>query len=308
MRRKSPWRIIVTLILILAIIILGYGTYHFSSLLDEEQLKNQELQDEIDRNTQFGYVAIKDISMGEELIVDENVEFQQFYAGFESMLLWNPENGTTIATSDITATTPIFADMVEETMLDYSTREYEVSAVLPITNMEDYDVVDVRISFPDGSDYIVLSKKQVRDVNLKNCIFTMDLREDEILYLNSAILDAASTAGAGLNDDNLGGYAALLYVTRYRASELQEASVPTYPVKEATYNLLYSEKNATDVNVNQLLIKANNNLNKQARTMLEARLGEITVEEATKAQAAYNEIQQEFIRQINDAIEQQKNQ
>ena len=58
------------------------------------------------------------------------------------------------------------------------------------------DIVDVRIMFPNGTDYIVLAQKNV--TNIEGETMWLQLAEDERLLLNSAVVDSFLEQGTKL--------------------------------------------------------------------------------------------------------------
>lgn len=94
------------------------------------------------------------------------------------------------------------------------------------------DYVDVRLNLPNGSDYIVISKKKVEDLELGRVWFTVN--EKEILMMSSAIVDAY------INDG-------ILYATTYADPEMQEKAQETYPPNKHVLQLIKTDPNIVDV-------------------------------------------------------------
>ena len=138
-------------------------------------------------------------------------------------------------------------------------REHEISVAHLMTDQAEHDCIDVRIMFPDGSDYVVLPKKYVNNLHLENCVFYSHLNESEILTLSSAIVDAYLTTGA------------YIYTTRYVESSIQDAAIANYPVRSATLSLMQSDPNILEV--------ATECLNVQARMDLTTRLALLSEEQ-----------------------------
>lgn len=92
--------------------------------------------------------------------------------------------------------------------------------VLPM-DLQTGDYIDVRIMFPSGQNYIVVSKKEVEIPNIGGAdsddTIWLDLKEEEILNLSSAIVEAFQIKGSKL------------YVTKYKEAGMQEAAIPNYP-------------------------------------------------------------------------------
>ena len=101
------------------------------------------------------------------------------------------------------------------------TREQEYNmVVLPVDLMTD-DYIDIRLMTPSGQDFIVVSKAKVTiPVNADGSYIAdtmkVNLREDEILSMSSAIVEAYGLLGSKL------------YATKYVEAGMQEPSSPTY--------------------------------------------------------------------------------
>lgn len=100
-------------------------------------------------------------------------------------------------------------------------REVEYAMVLLPSNLEDKDVIDIRLRLADGTDYVVLPKKTVSLIassgtyNSKS--IRLKLNEYERLIMNCAIIDKYQI-----------GAAAKLYALRYSDAGIQESSSVTY--------------------------------------------------------------------------------
>ena len=288
MRKRSKFAGFFIFLLIVGLGVLGYFFYKEKGETKDLTEQVKALEDERAMNSKTAWVALEDIRVGEELIPDVNIEVQQIYSGVDRSLFWQPDDGNGIATTDIPEGIPVFASMATGYAPASDARQYEISAVNLMTTQADYDFVDVRISFPDGSDYVVLAKKQIHDLSLANCVFNVEAGEDEIHRMQSAILDAYMTVGAKL------------YTTAYTESSLQPAATPNYPVKNSTLLMLLKTNNA---NLRVALTNASAELNKQARRNLEERLGYVTDEEAQAAATAWAEEQAKFQAEIQKLLE-----
>lgn len=265
-RQKTVLTICTVIILFLTAVVL-LGMYELKSLKEE----NASFTAEMTSNQQTVYVATRLIERGEEITADgedKNVELQNIYTGLEPFNYITNEQLGCVATVDISEGVPVMYVMVAEKSITNDSREFEISAVNLSTDQNEYDMVDVRILFPDGSDYVVLSKKEVTNLNLGTSIFSTILNEEEILRYSCAIIDAYTTTGARL------------YTTRYVESSLQQASTPNYPVREVTRLLLQSDPNVVST--------AAETLNAEARVSLEQRLGNLTDEELDAVNSRLN--------------------
>lgn len=141
-------------------------------------------------------------------------------------------------------------------------REKEFSSFDVPTKLITGDTVDIRIKFPSGNDYIVLSKKVVYDLErlysetnqLQKETVWLHLDEEEITFISSAIVDAY-----------LNG--AQIYAVEYIDPYVQEAAVVNYPLN---YSVLDAIMNNPD-----LLTEAEMALQLENRITLEAYLIEL---------------------------------
>lgn len=84
------------------------------------------------------------------------------------------------------------------------------------------DYCDVRILFPSGENFIVLSKKKLLSADAANVSFSVT--EQEIMAMSSAFYDINNCSGA------------YVYLTKYNSSA-DPATVPDYPVNHAVGEL-----------------------------------------------------------------------
>lgn len=270
-KRKQQTRIII----IMAVIIIGLiggGCYLYSSNKDLEKTK-VTLEKKVSENTQTVYVATRLIERGEKLISegdDANVEKQQVSTGLESFNYITDTEIGNVAVVDISQGVPIMYSMVTDITVAADTRNYEIAVANLMTTQKENDYVDVRITFPNGEDYIILPKKQVMSLNLETCVFDSYLNEEEILRMTSAIVDAYTTTGCRI------------YTTKYVESNLQEEAIPNYPVKSTTLDLINSDPN--------ILTKAVETLNLEARLSLEERIGQMTQEEKDAVEDGFEQM------------------
>lgn len=268
MRTKKSKRILTLLIVALVILAAGCGFlgYMFKTTYDEATA----LTEELNSNTQTVYVASKFIEAGDTILAEgenANVELQTIYTGLESFNYITDEQLGSVCRVDCDMGTPIMFNMVSEEEFAADTREYEISVVNLATDQADNDYIDVRIAYPNGEDYIVLSKKKVSNLNLSACVFTTQANEEEILRMQSAIIDAYTMTGARI------------YSTRYVESNVQDDAIPTYLVRSETIDLINSDPN--------ILTKATTTLNLAARLALETRLGNLTEEQLDAVAEGY---------------------
>ncbi len=89
-----------------------------------------------------------------------------------------------------------------------------------MSNVQKGEVVDVRIMFATGQDYVVLSQKELINIDHDTSTVWMNLTPIERLKLNSAVVDTYTVKGSKL------------YTVRYIEPYYQTVPLPDYPVNE----------------------------------------------------------------------------
>ncbi len=139
---------------------------------------------------------------------------------------------------------------------DVRRQEYNV-VVLP-TQIQTGDYVDIRLSLPNGQDYIVVAKKDVEipevDGTPSETTMWMNLTENEILSMSSAIVDAAKVQGSKL------------YATTYTEPGIQNAATPTYTTSKEVLKQIADDPNIVEQAKNELA----NRYNQSARETIDA--------------------------------------
>ena len=101
--------------------------------------------------------------------------------------------------------------------------------------MKKGDYVDIRVSFPNGADFVLLSKKQIQDISIplenaeENALW-LYVTEEEILRLSSAVVDAFLDDGCSV------------YAVQYIKDE-QKAAIMNYKVNDVVAQLIADDPN-----------------------------------------------------------------
>ena len=292
MRNKRIRALTMALIVVSVVMIaLGVLSYYEKRQFDSKTAEANELQQELDFNTQTVYVAMCDIKKGDTLMTQEmadaantndpadandeetagaiinnrkqaNVYQVSIRSSISQDMYYipntvDPTGGVAIV--DIPEGQPVMNNMVESLDIQLDTREFEITAANLMVDQETNDYVDIRITYPNGEDYTVLAKKPIKNLSLGHSVFYTYMNEDEILRYTCAVVDAFQTTGARI------------YTTRYVESNLQEEAVPNYLVRSTTIDLINSDPNIYE--------QASQTLNAAARLSLESRLGQLTEEQ-----------------------------
>ena len=145
-------------------------------------------------------------------------------------------NKNTVITTELISKSD---DVVQD---DVRKQEYNM-LVLPM-DLTTGDYIDVRIQFPSGQDYIVVSKKEVEMPTINGIdsedTLWINLSEDEILHMSCAIVEAFRTNGTKL------------YVTKYTEPGMQEAATPTYPINASVRNQINNDPNIVERAMNEI--------------------------------------------------------
>ena len=151
-----------------------------------------------------------------------------------------------VAKVDMNKNTLITTDLISKSdnMVQDDVRKQEYNMVVLPMDLTTGDYIDIRVMFPNGQDFIVVSKKEVEipqigGIDSEDTIW-VNLSEDEILHMSCAIIDAASVNGAKI------------YATKYTEPGMQNAATPTYVVNGATSRLLENDPNILERAMNAI--------------------------------------------------------
>ncbi|QTH40889.1 SAF domain-containing protein [Cohnella sp. LGH] len=173
---------------------------------------------------------------------------------------------------ELEAGTPLLASLLFEGQpvpKDVRLKEFQVIQ-LP-SNLKTDQFIDVRIGFPTGEDFVLLSKKQVRQ--LSGNVIWLELNEMDLLQTSSAIIDAYLQG-------------ARLYALPYIEPGLQEAAVVNYPANPEVLDLMEIDPN--------LLAKAKTELARSLRQTLDTNLNAVSESDKLRASSGNVTVQQQL--------------
>lgn len=135
---------------------------------------------------------------------------------------------------DVPSGTIVTKNMIAETDDQTSDTEriQEFNMIVLPSQLVNGDYIDIRLSMPNGQDFIVLSKKKVLGTNSTSV--WIKLNEQELLVLNNSIVEAYTITGSKL------------YAIQYVEPGLQSEPVPTYNVSGAVLALINANPNITE--------------------------------------------------------------
>lgn len=203
------------------------------------------------------YALNRDVKSGQEITADmlspintySNLIPQNY---IDSTILTSVESGKkVVAKVDLYKNTILTASTVtteENTVTkDVRTMEYNM-LTLPI-NLTIGDYVDIRITFPDGQDFIVIAKKEIK--NIQGNTVTFDMSEADIVMLNSAIVESYIMKASNI------------YIAKYVEPGMQEKAANTYVPTAEVIRLIETDNNIVSTAKNELTSRFDANIRNQ---------------------------------------------
>lgn len=268
--RKNSRIIMIIIIITLGLIVLimpVFGLYRFRIIKEQHEYEIQQMQDRLDEWQQkvdqveqlktSVYVPKKDISMF-SIIKEDLLDKIDIYTSVPQEYYLSEADFGKMTTVKLLKGIPVMRDVLIDERIDADIRENEFNMFLLPSNLKVNEMVDVRITFPNGEDYIVLTKKKVYELSLKKNTIWIWLNEKEIHRISSAIIDAYMNPGTKL------------YVLKYVQPEAQDEIIPTYIVNEHVMEVMRTSPNKLKLAKEELAL--------QMRKLMEERLKTLTAE------------------------------
>lgn len=244
--RPQRYRVVLAFILGLSVsiafLIGGYFLYQSNLSRVKTDLKvslKQEAVDEYLQNNPVGlvYVFQKEKKAG-EIIADTDlspVEVSQKALPQDAIATLDGAVGKVVR-CNVSLNTPVTQSIIySEGDYPDDLRVMEYTVINLPQKLDVSNALDIRIMFPNGLDYIVLSKKTVVDYlkgeNGQPSTLWLHVSEEEILRMSSAIVDASLIEGS------------TLYAARYVAPDIQKEAAKTYPANLEVLELIKTNPN-----------------------------------------------------------------
>ena len=234
---------------LLALIIGGLVAFLFYNQMTKAKDELTALEATLTPNA---YVALEDMKSGQEFDIDD-LGTETIKTSLNSSELITSEDfeykdnedgeiytKKMILKIDVPAGTVITRDMLDEAddSISSDQRLQEYNMIILPTLLEEGDYIDVRLQLPTSEDYIVLTKKKV--IKATADTIWLNMREDEILTLGNAIVEAYTITGSKL------------YATHYTQPGIQDSASRTYSVSEKIINLMKNDDNLIDKAIKEL--------------------------------------------------------
>ena len=149
----------------------------------------------------------------------------------------------TVAKVNLRKNTILTTDLIaKSTEISTDTLRYtEYNVITMPTTLDIGDYIDIRLRLPNSQDLIVLSKKEIQ--NLYDQTIGLNLTEEEILLLNSAIVEEYIMTGSEL------------YATIYVEPGMQNKAIYTYSPTEEVAILIHNNPNIVETARNSIYTK-----------------------------------------------------
>lgn len=216
---------------------------------------------EMEDNKRTIYIAAREIAVG-DVITKENVKQKTVYATQPADIYMTSDDIGKVAMMEIMSGTQLIKGMLLEQNISSELREIEYNVINISSNIAVKDTIDVRIVYPNGENYVVLSKKVLKDYTPETAACILWLNEEELLMMSAAIVDAGIYSGSSL------------MVTKYIEAGIQKPSIANYTPSLSILSLLENDPN--------ILNWASQELSKEVRKALENRLANSLVSDVTK--------------------------
>lgn len=137
----------------------------------------------------------------------------------------------------------------EENAVTKDVRAMEYNMLMLPINVNVGDYVDIRLTFPNGQDFIVVAKKEIK--NIQGNTITFDMSEEEILMINSAVVESYIMKASNI------------YVAKYVEPGMQEKADNTYTPTSEVIKLIDTDSNIVSTAKSELGARFNAELRGQ---------------------------------------------
>ena len=244
------------IVAVLCICVIG-GAGILTTIVITSQIKQEyqkllvEANQELEQYQRNIYVAASNIMSG-DIITKDHLVKKKVYSSQPIEVFINEEQIGKQALINIPEGTQVLTTMIADNSISANLRETEYDVIHLNSNIKKDDTVDIRLLYPNGESYVVLSKKVIKELSIDTASIFLWLETEEILRMSAAIVDASLYSGSKL------------YVTKYIEPNIQDASLITYTPSLSILSLIEKDPNIVD--------RCSQELNREVRKALENRL------------------------------------
>ena len=236
-------------------------------------------------NRRYVYEAIDTIQAG-TYVTEELFQYKEVYTSQNQSTYMGAEDFGKVTLIPIPQGTYVQKSMLLADKVEDNIREAMFNCIQLANHIRNHDVVDIRIFYPNGENYVVLSKKTIQNHSEEYLQCFLWLSEEEILMMSSALVDAYLYPGA------------YLYTTKYVYPTIQEASIVNYQASLSTQELIAKNPNIVEIAATELSEKLRKELeNRLANSItnsVEEIQWEIPQQNDTKGKEAISPKEEEY--------------
>ncbi|MBQ6992481.1 MAG: hypothetical protein IJN50_06220 [Clostridia bacterium] len=179
----------------------------------------------------------------------------------------------TVAKIDMYTNTVLTLDALSKSdeFLTDDVRMVEYNMITLPTTIDVDDYIDIRLTLPNGQDFIVISKAKV--ISIQDTTIGLYLSEEEILMMNSAMVEAYTMTASNF------------YAIQYVEAGNQTMAKTTYTPTEAVKNLIDYDPNIV-ATAREVLT---NRFDPGVRTYIDGSTGMYAMEAKTNIEAGFQE-------------------
>ena len=281
MQKKARNSMLIGVIIGLLIGCVGIAFFFMQATNYKKQI------DQIAANEVTAYALKSDIKSGASITANDLI---QVSASKDSIpadyLTINDITDKTISKLNLTKGLVLSKSMItevgEEMTSDLREQQYNMIVLPQYLDADSY--IDIRLQLPNGQDFIVVSKKRIKQIS-EDTIW-INMYEQETLTMSRAIVEAYIMKGSKL------------YATTYVEAGNQENAIPTYVPSGEVINLINADKNITD--------KAKSELNARYTEELRARRQDINAQINIVGEQAQSNLESGIEQEITKARENRK--
>ncbi len=221
---------------------------------------------------------------GTEYQVQQEEETEQYYVEVRNEKEYIELNSVPlVAKVDLNKNTVLTQDLItrSDNLVKDDIRKQEYNIVVLPVDIATGDYIDIRVMFPNGQDFIVVSKKEVEIPNIAgmDSIDTIwaNLSEDEILHMSCAIIEAAKIPGSKI------------YANKYTDPGMQKAATPTYIVNSETLTQLRNDPNIVEKAMTEIARRYSGEGNVAIREQINGQLNNENIDTQSNVQTKMEE-------------------
>lgn len=221
---------------------------------------------------------------GSEYEVKQEEETEQYYIEARNNKEYIELNSVPlVAKVDLNENTVLTEDLITraDNLVQDDIRKQEYNIVVLPVDITTGDYIDIRVMFPNGQDFIVVSKKEVEIPNIAGIDSTdtiwANLSEDEILHMSCAIIEAAKIPGSKI------------YANKYTDPGMQRAATPTYVVNSETLTQLRNDPNILEKAMQQIVERYSGEANVTIRNNINGQLNNENIDTQSNLQTKMEE-------------------